>query len=429
MLVTAFNPPLDELETTYLSLAAPAGVTALLVKNNDEFALNDRILVGDQGQENAEIVSITGAVTEGQALTIGALVFNHNADEPVVRLRYDEVNFYRSTNGSNGAYTLIATVALDVDGANQQTTYDDKTGLAAYYYEVSYFNSVTSLESTLSDPIPGSGYTRNQVGFLIDEILREVSDMNNLTVDPTELLGWFNEVNDDLLTRTKIPYKFLYTRIAMELTGGSEIVPFPTDSNGNQTMWKFDRMDFNFVFPLNATQANEDNVDVIGDDEEDFDIPTNLIYPVRVVDPAYFRLLSEDQNTAGSDQLLWMTLDLATHDFRFYPIPIDTQPASLYLYMYAYFAQLETYGQTFQTPTFQPYKKFSLYRYFMKQAENNEDYLQIAGIYKSEYEREVANLNKTNKKDVGSPKGFSFGSSKITSYDENVQPYAGNRKF
>lgn len=423
MLITAFNPPLDELEITWLSIAAPAGTTTLSVKNNDEFQLNDRILVGDQGQENAEIVSINGSVSEGQNLAISALVFNHNADEPVVRLRYDEVKFYRSTNGANGTYLLLATESLDVDGANSQTVYDDTTGLAAYYYEVSYYNSVTALESTLSDPIPGSGYARNQVGFLIDEILREVSDMNNLTVDPTELLGWFNEVNDDLQTRTKIPYKFLYTRTALGMTGGSEIVPFPTDSNGNQIMWKFDRMDFNFVFPL-GSQPNPDP-----DDEPNLDIPTDQIYPVRVVDPAYFRLLTEDQNTAQNDQILWMMLDLALKYFRFYPTPVDTMPASLYLYYYAYFAQLETYGQTFQTPTYQPYKKFSLYRYFMKQAENNEDYLQIAAIYKSEYEREVANLNKANKKDVGSPKGFKFGSSKITSYDENVQPYAGNRKF
>lgn len=422
MIITAFNPPLDELETSWLAQFSPAGITNLTIKNNINYVQNDQLLIGGQGQENAEIVQLTGAVTTGTSITTNPLVFNHNADEPVFVLRYDSVKFYRSTNGADGNYSLLTTIPIDVDAENQSTIYDDTSGLANYYYEVSYYNSVTSLESTLSDPIPGSGYDRNQVGFLIDEILREVSDMNNLTVDPTELLGWFNEVNDDLQTRTKIPYKFLYDRQALELVGGSEVVPFPSN------MWKFGRMDFNFIFPLSTTAQSEDS-DTDDNEVEDFDIPTDMIYPVRVVNPEYFRLLSEDQNIAQSDQLLWMTLDQATNEFRFYPIPIDTQPAALYLYYYAYFAQLATYGQTFQTPTFQPYKKFSLYRYFMKQAENNSDYMQIAGVYKSEYEREVANLNKTNKKDVGSPKGFSFGSSKITSYDSEVQPYAGNRKF
>lgn len=422
MIITGFNPSLDQQEQTWLSLAAQTGATTLTVKNTESFQSNDRILVGMQGQENAEIVTVQSTPSPGTSLAISATVFSHNADEPVTRLRYDSVKFYRSTNGSSGAYTLLATVALDVDDPNQVTTYDDTIGLASYFYEVSYYNSISTLESALSDPIPGSGYARNQVGFLIDEILREVSDMNNLTVDPTELLGWFNEVNDDLLTRTARPYRFLYSRLVTGVTSQQNTIPYPTDPNGNQLMWKFDFMQFNFVVPIGAPPSFDD-------DDPGSNIPTNSLYTVRILPLLEFKELTEDQNVDPEDQMMWAALDDATKVFRIYPTPADTQPATLYIYYYAYFTQLQTYGQTFQTPTYQPYKKFALYRYFMKQGENNNQYLQIAQIYKQEYEREVMNLTKANRKDIGSPQGFQFGANKFNSYDNNVQPYQGRRKF
>jgi len=422
MIVTAFNPDISALEITYLSLASQVAQTTLTVKNTENFALNDRVLIGQMGTENAEIVTVTQAPSPGQTLVVSPLVFGHSADEAIVRLQYDQVQFWRSITGVAGNYTLLTTVTIDVNHPQLITTYNDTTGLGSYYYEVGYYNSVTTIASTLSDPVPGTGYARNTVGFLIDELLREVSDQNNLAIDPTEILGWFNEVSDDILTRTARPYTFLYTRTVLGLTAGNETVAWPTDAKGNQLMWKFDRMDFNFVNPLGGIPSTDL-------DDNSSNVPIDIVYPVRMLSPTVFRQLTEDQNVDPVNEILWGSLDAARQVFRFYPITENSQPGSLYCYYWAYFTQLQTYGQSFQTPTYQPYKKFVLYRFFMKLSENNEDYMSIAQIYKNEYEREVANLIKTNRKDMGSPQSLTFGANRFNSYDNNVQPYQGNRKF
>ncbi len=174
MLITAFNPLLDELEKTYLSSAESAGVTVHTVKNASDFTNTDRIQIGTGGHEKTEIVSTSA--TTATTITTGPTLYPHDANSPVTRLRYDKVKIYRSTDGSDGTYSLLATVDIDVDQAELTTAYDDTTGLSSYFYKVSYFHSLSTLESSLSDPIPGTGYDRGTVGYFIDQFITEVGD-------------------------------------------------------------------------------------------------------------------------------------------------------------------------------------------------------------------------------------------------------------
>lgn len=171
MLITAFNPETRDLEKTYSLNPVSAGVTSIAVKNSDRFNNNDRIMIGEMGMEKTEIVTVSA--TTPTSLTIGATQFAHESDTPIYVLRFDQVKFYRSTTGQDGPYAPLATVAMDVDNAELQTLYDDTSGLASYYYKVSFYHSLDSLESATSDPIQGGGYTRRQVGNIITEILQE----------------------------------------------------------------------------------------------------------------------------------------------------------------------------------------------------------------------------------------------------------------
>jgi hypothetical protein len=191
MLIPVYNPETTDYEKSYLANNYSIGVTSIEVKNNDRFSANDRIMLGEEGQEKTEIVTVSAVNTNGTTLTVGTTVFSHSADDPVTVLQFDQVKIYRSTTGSTGTYSSIATVALDVDNDSLQTVYDDTSGLATYYYKVSFYHSLDALESALSDPIPGSGWLRDQVGHIVDEILQEVSDLQENHITRGELLGYF----------------------------------------------------------------------------------------------------------------------------------------------------------------------------------------------------------------------------------------------
>ncbi len=424
MILTSFNPEIPEQEVTYLSLASQIGATSITVKNNDEFLLNDRIMLGQMGSETTEIVSVTGAVTTGTQLTIGATLFGHNPDDPVTRLRYDSTKFYRSTTGIAGTYTLLATVAMDVDGEDSQTTYDDTVGLASYYYKISYYNSITTLESALSDPIPGSGYLRNTVGFLYDEFTREVNDQDNILIDPTEFMGWLNEVNDEIMLNSRKPYAFLHTRNVYGVTSKVESFPLPTNTDGSSLILKLDKIEFLYTNPVGSTPVISPSTSPL--------TPTGTVqlYPVRYMPPEQFRLKFQDQNFVTNDQLMYYTFDTATKYILFSPLPTDTQSGSVYLYYWKYFTQITSFGNLFETPTYQVYKKFALYRYLKKKAESDSSYAPLWQDYKQDYQREIIKLTKFNDRHIGQPRGFEFGTdTSSNTYDRVVQSHRGFRRF
>lgn len=389
MIISSFNPETDDLEKSYLSNPYAIGITSIAVKNADRFALNDRIMIGEMGSEKTEVVTVTAGATDGSTLTIGSTVFSHEADTPIYRLRFDQVKFYRSTTGSSGTYSVVSTQNLDVDNANLTTIYDDVSGLASYYYKISVYNSVSAVESSLSDPIPGAGYNRNQVGYLIDEILREVSDENETHISRTEILGFFNDVNDDLTINTAKPYEFLHTRTTLAPVANQNYLNFPTDSNGFQTMWKFDRMDYNFVDSTTTPV-------------------TNNTYTLEVIEMEYFRNRFQNNTidtTTTSDATQVMTLDTSVNRFRFNP-PWATTVGTLYLHYWQFFPRIDSEGDTFITPTAKIYKLYAKWRYYTKRQVIEPTFQSVTQQYGNEYNLEKINYSKHNRKDQGTQRSF-----------------------
>ena len=68
MVITAFNPETDNLERSFLVNPYSAGVTTIQVKNNDRFAVNDRVLIGEMGTEKAEVVTVSLVDADGLTL-------------------------------------------------------------------------------------------------------------------------------------------------------------------------------------------------------------------------------------------------------------------------------------------------------------------------------------------------------------------------
>lgn len=401
MILTTFNPSTDPLEKSYLVNPYSVGITSIQVKNSDRFAINQRIMIGEMGLEATEVVTVSAVNADQQTLTIGTTLFSHSADDPVYVLRFDQVKIYRSTTGISGTYSILTTVNLDVDNADLTTKYDDTSGSSAYYYKTSVYNSISAIESSLTDPIQGSGYRRNQVGYIIDEILREVGDEQEQHVSRLEILGYFNDVNDDLLINTSRPYDFLRARTTLTRTLGTSTIDFPTDSNGDQTMWKFDRMDYNFQDPTTSPV-------------------TNLTKTIKVLPEEEFRNTYSDNTidaTTETDAVPEaMTLDTAVDRFRFSAPFLTTASNVFYLYYWAYFTRISTEGQEIQTPTAKIYKLYVKWRYYDKRAAAELSYKTLVQDFQGQYQREITNYSKINRKDMGSPRGFRPESTTVRDY-------------
>lgn len=388
MILTLLNPETADLEKSYLNASYSAGINSIMVKNSDRFAADDRIMIGEMGQEKTEVVTVTAAAGDGQTLTIGATEFSHEADTPVYKLRFDKARFYRSTTTATGTYTLLATVDLDVDNANLSTLYDDTAGLETNYYKMTVFHSISTLESSFSDPIGGTGWRRDQVGNIIDEILQEVSDNNEQHVTRNELIGYFNDVNDDLQGSAARPFDFLRTRTALTRTAGTNYIDFPVDSNGRETMWKFDRMDYNY------TDSTTD---------------TDMTYTLRVIPEEKFRNTYQDNTistTSEDDAIQVISLDTAMNRFRFAPRALTTAANAFYLYYWKYFTQIDSEGDIIETPTAKIYKLYCKAMYYTKRSTVEFSHANTADRFMQQYEMEKRKLQMANRRDVGTPRSF-----------------------
>lgn len=400
MIIPVFNPETTAYEKSYLSNPIALGVTTFEVKNSNRFAANQQIMIGQMGQEKTEIVTVTSVNANGTTLVTTATIFPHSADDPVFVLQFDQVKYYRSTTTSTGVYTLLTTVNLDVDNANLQTVYDDVNGLTTYYYKVSMYNSISTVESALSDPIPGGGYSRNQVGNIIDEILQEVSDQNEVHVTRNEVLGYFNDVNDDLQANAGKPYDFLRARTTLTRTAGQNYIAFPTDTSGNSTMWKFDRMDHQFIDSTTTPVTNNTKTLTVWS-EEDF----RNTFQSNTFD-----------STTESDDITDMTLDTAVNLIRINPAPLTTQAGAFYLYYWKFFTQLDSEGDIVETPTPKIYKLYCKMMYYQKRAIADVTLSSTAQNFAGQYALEKARYKMVDRLDKGSPRSFQPPSSTYYGY-------------
>lgn len=389
MIINAFNPETTNLEKSFLLNPYSVGTTSILAKNSDRFATNDRLMLGEMGQEKTEVVTVSSVSADGNTIVVGATVFSHSADDPVYRLRFDQVKFYRSTTGSTGTYSLLSTQNLDVDNADLQTIYDDTSGTSSYYYKTTVYHSISTVESAFSDPIQGSGWRREQVGYIIDEILQEVGDANEVHVTRNELMGYFNDVNDDLQTSVARPYSFLKARTTITQAANQSYINFPTDSNGKQTMWKFNYLDYNFR-DSTTTPA------------------TDTTYTLKVIPEPEFRNIYQDNtidSTTVSDKVQIVTLDDSVNRFRF-DAPFATTAGILYLHYWKYFTTIDSEGDVIETPSPLIYKLYCKARFYHKRSIADLTLGSEYQAYDQKYQIEKAKYKGLDRKDMGSNRAF-----------------------
>lgn len=377
MKLRASNPPVEGLEKSFLSSSYSAGATSIVIRNNDRFAASQKILVGEMGHERSEIVTINTVTTPGTNFTLtgSGLIFPHDADTPVYVLKYDKVRFYRSTTGIDGSYSQLAEVVMDVDNETKDTVYDDVAGLSSYYYKVAFFSTADGSETELSDPIPGAGYPDGTAGSLVNEFFVEISDPNQQQMTVSEVIGLLNEVNKDIISQSRRPYRFLKRNTTLSITGGSNRIALPAD------LVKFDRL-------LYTTKDG---------------YRTDAYRRISMEEMEYYFF---DNTNVPTDDLLYVAIDDSENEIVLGPTPVTSQVGAIKLYYYKKFNLISSLADEFETPNDRIYKLFLFARYYRKRSVKEPSYIGISDRYTQDYNSEIVKLQRMNRIDVGTPQSF-----------------------
>ena len=101
------NPELTEYSTTYLSGDESVGQTTLSVISSSGFTTNDYVILGNWGDETAEIRKISGTGTG--TISIDATTFTHTRGTVITYIPYNQIVISRSTDGGVVYGALAAT--------------------------------------------------------------------------------------------------------------------------------------------------------------------------------------------------------------------------------------------------------------------------------------------------------------------------------
>jgi hypothetical protein len=186
------NPDLTKSEKTYLDLDYASGIgTTLTVLNNYGFANYDIAIIGEVGEEKSESKNVTSQTGNTVINIGGVLKFSHNKGCIVYRYEFDQVEIYRYRAS---AWTLISTSNLQWD--KRETIYVDANGLSTDAYRYRFVNSASSNTSDYSPTVLATGFTRNQVGYMIREVRRILGDAERRFVSDEEIIRQFNRAQD-----------------------------------------------------------------------------------------------------------------------------------------------------------------------------------------------------------------------------------------
>lgn len=192
------NPVLDKTYKTRLGADYTSG-TSVTVENNSSFAANDLLVFGEPSEELAEgkkLSSVSGSTTLNLA---SALNFAHGKGTYVYRTPWDFVYIERRVDSSS-SWVEISQSGIQWDNALNQTIYYDSPANDAYGYRYRFYNSALATYSEYSPTLTGAGFSRAQVGFMIENVRAIVNDTNKKIVSDDEIIRFFNRAQDIVYT-------------------------------------------------------------------------------------------------------------------------------------------------------------------------------------------------------------------------------------
>ena len=131
MILSISNNLIDQTTPfSYTSSAIVSGDSTIPVRNINAFTTSYAVQIGRTGEEQSEIAIIISPSGTALTLASGTLLYPHNLDSLVYNIKYNKIIVKRSTAGTAGTATALATVSITPDSL--YTTYDDTSGASTY---------------------------------------------------------------------------------------------------------------------------------------------------------------------------------------------------------------------------------------------------------------------------------------------------------
>lgn len=155
-IISAINfPDRNIQDQSFLDADAAAGQAVVVVNDPTRWAVNDYVVIGTLGQENAQLTQVLSK--SGQNVTLADnLIVKHFINEPATRLFGNQVNFYAAlapldnTPPADAAYTLIDG-PTDITADESFTNFTYTLGGSAYWYKYVFFNEEQGTAGALVD--------------------------------------------------------------------------------------------------------------------------------------------------------------------------------------------------------------------------------------------------------------------------------------
>jgi hypothetical protein len=164
--------------------------------------------------------------------------------------KFDRIKVYRSTTGIGGTFVELTTGPTRITLVQGQELYefDDTNGAITYYYKTSYFNSITLLESSLSDAQLGDDPSTANI-----LTVQELKDIFLFGVDLTNDAGEpFPDIMFEWGIRQAIGYFERILDIKIRPTDIVERYDYYTNDYSN---WTFIRLRQSPILKVNAVRV------------------------------------------------------------------------------------------------------------------------------------------------------------------------------
>ena len=221
--LTLKHSDISQMPTSTISVDYSSGVT-LYLKDTSGFTANDYIILDALESPQCEVVQIDSITNSTTVVLSSGGNFPHASDSTITKIPYNQFRVYRSVTGVGGAYSLLWSGVLQV---NQTiNTYIDSSSQSPYSYQLSYYNSTTAIESSLSDEIPFTGYVDWSLKSMEDIILNIFGDKQEKIINRDMIRYWLNECLRKVqlkITGGDSPYFAASVDIVMDGSGSTEL--------------------------------------------------------------------------------------------------------------------------------------------------------------------------------------------------------------
>ena len=222
------------LEQTVLTADVSASSGTITVKNIDNITTSDFLLLGELGEEGSEIVTTHASTSpSGTTVTLAAnTTFAHSSGKKVYLIQFNQVEISHADT-LTGSKSVKTTAALQADQKVQ--AYTDTTESAGFYF-ARFKDSVASSFGSYSGGVPYGGWASSQVGYLIEQALRENQTTLSDKISRHDCYRWLNEgMRFFQGKQLRFPQHQSINSILGQTTRGTFVYSLPSDIYDNDT--------------------------------------------------------------------------------------------------------------------------------------------------------------------------------------------------